>query len=79
MPPPATQPSGRRMEEIIELVSRHRSGPILVERMVNAAVKRVREHWRKRHNPGAPYRDAGAGAGVLPSSSCFFFRSSFTS
>lgn len=38
-----------RIEDLVELVSRHWSGPILVERTINEAIRMVVEHWRERH------------------------------
>jgi predicted metal-binding protein len=43
-------PNDERIAEIVELVSRHWTGPILVERMINETVRMVLEHWRERHN-----------------------------
>lgn len=39
-----------RIEELVNLVSRHWSGPILVERTVNETIRMVLEHWRARHD-----------------------------
>ncbi len=39
-----------RIEELVRLVSRHWSGPILVERTINETIRMVVEHWRERHD-----------------------------
>lgn len=39
-----------RIEEIVEVVSRHWTGPILVERVINETIRMVHEHWRERHD-----------------------------
>ena len=44
-----TLPNERWVEEIVEMVSRHWSSPVLVERTINEATKIVLEHWRERH------------------------------
>ena len=41
-------PNEERMEEIVTLVSRHWSGPILVERTINETIRMVVDHWRNR-------------------------------
>ena len=46
-PQPANE---RRLEEIVELVSRHWSAPVMVEPAINGTVRMVLEHWRRRHN-----------------------------
>ena len=38
-----------RIEDLVQLVSRHWSGPILVERTINETIRMVVEHWRERH------------------------------
>ena len=43
-------PNEKRIEEIVKLVSRHWSGPILVERTINETIRMVLEHWRERHD-----------------------------
>ena len=42
-------PNDERIEEIVELVSRHWTGPIMVERVINETIRIVVEHWRERH------------------------------
>ena len=37
-----------RIEELVDLVSRHWSGPILVERIITESIRMVVEHWRER-------------------------------
>lgn len=37
-----------RIEELVDLVSRHWSGPILVERIISESIRMVVEHWRER-------------------------------
>ena len=44
-------PNEQRIEEIVKVVSRHWSGPILVERTINETIRMVLEHWRERHDP----------------------------
>ena len=39
-----------RIEGLVGLVSRHWSGPILVERVINETIRMVIEHWRERHD-----------------------------
>ncbi len=46
-PPP---PNEERIEEIVELVSRHWTAPIRVERTISETIKIVLEHWRERHD-----------------------------
>jgi len=43
-------PNEKRIEEIVKVVSRHWSGPILVERTINETIRMVLEHWRERHD-----------------------------
>jgi len=43
-------PNEERIEEIVDLVSRHWTGPILVGRMINETIRIVHEHWRERHD-----------------------------
>lgn len=43
------QPNDERIEEIVELVSRHWTGPILVQHMITETIRMVVEHWRERH------------------------------
>ena len=44
-----TPSNEERIEDLVELVSRHWSGPILVERTINETIRMVVEHWRERH------------------------------
>ena len=44
-----TPSNEERIEDLVELVSRHWSGPILVERTINEAIRMVVEHWRERY------------------------------
>ena len=37
-----------RLEALVDLVSRHWSGPILVERIISESIRMVVEHWRER-------------------------------
>jgi hypothetical protein len=46
----AVLPNERRIEDLVGLVSRHWSGPILVERTVYETIRMVLEHWRERHD-----------------------------
>lgn len=39
-----------RIEELVRLVSRHWSGPILVERTINETIRMVVQHWRERYD-----------------------------
>ena len=39
-----------RIEDLVGLVSRHWSGPILVERIINETIRMVVEHRRERHD-----------------------------
>ncbi len=43
-------PNEKRIEEIVKVVSRHWSGPILVERTINETIRMVLEHWREKHH-----------------------------
>ena len=43
-------PHEKRIEEIVKVVSRHWSSPILVERTINETIRMVVEHWRERHD-----------------------------
>lgn len=43
-------PNEERIEKIVKLVSRHWTGPILVERTINETIRMVLEHWRERHD-----------------------------
>jgi hypothetical protein len=45
-----TRSNEERIEDLVELVSRHWSGPILVERTINETIRMVVEHWRERHD-----------------------------
>ena len=42
-----TPSNDERIEDLVELVSRHWSGPILVERTINETIRIVIEHWRE--------------------------------
>ena len=39
-----------RIERLVSLVSRHWTGPILVERTINETIRMVIQHWRERHH-----------------------------
>ena len=45
-----TPSNEERIEGLVGLVSRHWSGPILVERTINETIRMVVEHWRERHD-----------------------------
>lgn len=63
-------PNEERIEKILKLVSRHWTGPILVERTINETIKMVLEHWRDAISPNirtSPTESAGnrVGASLL--------------
>jgi hypothetical protein len=44
-----SRPNEERIDQIVALVSRYWTGPILVERTINESMRMVLQHWRDRH------------------------------
>ena len=52
--------NGQHIAEIVEMVEKHWSGPILIEHWIKETVRLVLEHWRHVHGIKAAKTSGGA-------------------